>query len=182
MYKFKLIEHFPYPLDVTFEATSKDFDPLQKYVPNVTKIKTKKQEMLEDGREFFLLRFHGDGAIPAIARPVIKPKMLRWHEEMICDHEKKIIEWKVITDYFTEYVHSSGFTYYYEEEKGTKVVIDGTFDITLKRLPGLPDRLVQKAVKIVVPFIGKLAEPNMKDFYKAVKKRMNDEYGDKRIR
>lgn len=181
MYKFKIVERFPYPLDVTFDATTKDFDPLQKYVPNVTMIKTEKQEMLDDNREFFLLRFHGDGAIPAVARPVVKPKMLRWNEELVCDHEKYTIEWKIITDYFTEHVHCSGITYYYEEEKGTRVEVNGTFDITLKRLPGLPDRLVQKAVKIVVPFIGRLAEPNLKDFYKAVKRRMKDEYSDQKI-
>jgi len=175
MYHFNIHEFFPYSVRETFEATSKDFDSVQEYVPNLTLLKTLEQKQMGEGKVYWLLRFHGDGALPSLARPVIKPEMLRWHEEMICDHEKMTIEWKVITDYFTEHIHCGGITYYHEAEGGTDVEIKGSLSITLEKLPAIPSVIVKKAVKIVEPFIGKLTAPNMKEFYTAIKRKMETE-------
>ncbi|MBF0100573.1 MAG: hypothetical protein HQK77_06655 [Desulfobacterales bacterium] len=179
MYQFTIVEPFNYPLRQTYEATTKEFDPLQPYIPNVTLIKTLECTEISPHCVRWYLRFHGDGAIPAIARPVINPTMLRWNEILICDHEHLTIEWEIIADHFTEHVHCKGITYYHEAPHGTNVEIQGTFAITLDHLPGLPDYVVKKAVNIVEVFIGKLIEPNIKRFYQAVKQRMEDELNKK---
>ncbi|MBF0227230.1 MAG: hypothetical protein HQK76_17425 [Desulfobacterales bacterium] len=175
MYQIYIEEFFPYPVRDTFEATTKEFDPLQKYIPNLTLLKTVETKMLDEGRKWWNLRFHGDSAIPAVARPIIKPSMLRWTQHMVCDHNEMTIEWKIITDYFTEHIECSGMTYYHTEKDGTKIEIDGNFSITLEKIPGIPSIIVRKAVAIVEPFIGRLITPNMKEFYSAIKKRIKEE-------
>jgi len=175
MYKFKIREPFPCSVGKTYEITTTDFDSLAKYIPNVTKIVTEETEQLEDGRTRYMLWFNGEGAIPAIARPVIKPSMLRWREEMICNPDDMTIEWRVITEHFTDHVKCGGKTYNRETEKGSEVVVDGEFEITLKHLPGFPDGLVRKAARACEPFIGRLIQPNLKKFYRAVKRRLKDE-------
>lgn len=175
MYEFKIREKFPCSPAEAFAATTSEFEALVKYVPNVTLMKEELRETLPDGRVRIMLRIHGDGAIPAIARPVINSKMLRWREELICNPADLSIQWKIITDHFTDNVHCGGLTYNREAPGGSEVEVNGKFDITLKRFPGLPDGLVQKAVQHVVPYIGKLVEPNLRSFYTSIKKKMKAE-------
>ena len=75
------------------------------------------------------------------------------------------------TDYFTEYFNCSGITNNVEKGSGSEIVIEGVLEVTLKSLPGFPDKLVQKVVKLFEPFVGKLIAPNIKEFYQAIKKR-----------
>lgn len=174
MYKFRFNEPFPCTAMETYDATTSNFEPLVKYIPNVTKIKITSQEKMEDGSTRMMVKFHGDGAIPLIARSVIKPEMLRWDEEMICNPEDMTIKWTVKAAHFSEHVHCGGLTRNVQNGNGSEVVLEGYLDITLSHLPGLPDGLVRKAVEMVEPFIGKLITPNLKKFYQAVKKNMAD--------
>ncbi|MFH1539454.1 MAG: hypothetical protein ABIH66_10880 [bacterium] len=175
MYKFKHVERFPCSKEAAYEGTTVSFDGLEKYIPNVTRIKVLADETTDDGNHRWLLHFHGDGAIPAIARAVVKPGMLRWKEEMICNPKDLTIKWEIITDYFTEHVHCGGTTYYKDTPKGSEVLIDGYFEVTLSHLPPFPDVLVKKAVKLLEPFVGRLIAPNLGKFYKACKKMMKDQ-------
>lgn len=173
MYKFKVTEPFSCTKEKAYEVTSRDFEGLEKYIPNVTLIKTEAHETLEDGRERWMLKFHGDGAIPALARAIVKPDMLRWKEEMICNPADMTIEWSVITQYYTEYFHCSGITYYREKGPVSVVEIDGKLWVDPMKIPGIPDSLVRKAILLLEPFVGKLIAPNLGKFYKAIKKREN---------
>lgn len=175
MYKFKYVERFPCSKEAAYEGTTCDFDGLEKYIPNVTAIKVLADEKMDDGRHRWLLHFRGDGAIPAIARRVVKPKMLRWKEEMICNPDDLTIKWDIETEYFTEHVHCGGTTYYRDNPKGSEVLVDGYFEVTLTHLFPFPDSLVRKAVKLLEPFVGKLIAPNLGKFYRACKKRMKDQ-------
>jgi len=176
MYKIRIVEPFPCSVQETYEATSRDFDPLAKYIPNVTLIKTLVHETLDDGRERWALKFHGDGAIPLIARPVINPSMLRWKEELVCNPKDMTIEWSIVTDHFTDHFKCVGITYNREKPGGgSEVEVKGVMELTLRHIPGFPDSLVQKAAALFEPFVGKLIEPNLRKFYQAVKKRMANE-------
>ncbi|MGK5092049.1 hypothetical protein WDW89_08575 [Deltaproteobacteria bacterium TL4] len=172
MYSFNIVKSFPHSIDETFIATSRDFDPLADYIPDLSKIETLEHEKLGEGRHRWLVRFHAEAGLPKIVRPIVKPEMLRWNEVLICDQNKKTIEWEVITDYFTEYVHCKGVTYYHETPNGTDIDLQGGFSITLERIPGIPSVIVKKAVQILEPFIGKLIEPNMTGFYEAAIERL----------
>ncbi|MEW6203174.1 MAG: hypothetical protein AB1546_14440 [bacterium] len=175
MYKFKHKESFPCPAREAFEAGTRDFEDLGKYIPNVTKIEVLHHETLDDGRKRWLLKFHGDGAIPLIARAVIKPRMLRWKEEMICNPGDMTIEWSIETYYFTEHFHCAGKTHYYDRGSTCDVVVDGCLNVTLSHLPGFHDVLVRKAVQLLEPFVGRLIAPNLGKFYKAIKRRLKVE-------
>lgn len=174
MYRFKYTERFPCSKEKAFEGTTCDFDGLEKYIPNITRIKTLSKQELPDGSVDWLLHFHGDGAIPLVARSVVKPTMLRWKEEMLCNPNDLTIEWKIIADHFTEHVNAGGKTYYKDSAGGSEVLIEGYLDVALSHLPPFPDSVVKQAVKLLEPFIGRLIAPNLGKFYQAIKKRMKE--------
>ncbi|HOY63386.1 MAG: hypothetical protein BWY28_00130 [bacterium ADurb.Bin236] len=173
MYKFKVIEPFACDKEKAFETTTRDFDGLEKHIKNVTMIKTETHEKSPEGVERWMLMFHGDGAIPLIARAVVKPDMLRWREELICDPRDLTIKWKIITNHFTEYFHCDGVTHYIDAPEGSRVEIDGRLWVDPMKIPGISENLVRRAIEKLEPFIGALISPNLKVFYKAIKKREN---------
>lgn len=174
MYKFKYREKFPCEPKMAFEGTTTKFAGLEKYIPNVTKIEVLEQETRDDGVYRWLLKFYGDGAIPLVARSIVKSDMLRWNEELICDPNALTIEWKIQTFAFKEHVHCGGKTTYKDAPGGSELTIDGYLDITITHLPGLPDSLVIKAVGVLEPFLGKFIAPNLGKFYSGCKKLMKD--------
>ena len=177
MYEFVIKEPFPYPLQQTYEATTTDFDSLLPYIPNLSKLQTFTREALEDQKVRYLIGFHGDSAIPTIARPIIKPSMLKWVEELICDPNQHVLQWEIITDHFTDHIQCRGQTYYDPTPQGTDIRIHGSLAINLEHVPGLPNFLVKKAVNVLEIFVGRLLRPNLREFYQAIKQRMADQYG-----
>jgi len=174
MYKFKYKERFNCDAKTAFAGTTGDFAGIEKYVPNITKVEILSHEVKDGGDFRWLLKFHGDGSIPLVARAVIRPDMLCWNEELLCDPRALAIDWKIETYFFKEHFKCGGHTTYIDLPGGSEMIVDGFLNVTLSHLPGFPDHLVKRAVAAFEPFVGKFVEPNLSRFYKAMKKRMAD--------
>ena len=105
-------------------------------------------------------------------RKILRTSEQSWNEEVICNPDKLTVDWKVITCVYPEHVHCSGTTYYLDREEGSVIEIDGVIHLDPVDIPGVPRKIVKRAIKIVEPFIGRMIEPNLGKFYKAVKKMM----------
>lgn len=175
MRKFNLTWTFPATPLETFDVTTRDFEGLEKYIPNIASIQVMEREELDDGRVRWLLQFSGEGAIPTIARPVVRPDMVRWDEELLCDRDNLSVAWSLRSRYFTEHFHCRGVTQFHENGPATRIELNGRLDITMKSLPGFPDTLVQRAVMVIEPFLVKIAEINLGKFYSACRRRLRDE-------
>ena len=176
MRTFQFTWRFPATPLETFDVTTRDFEGLEKYIPNIATIRVLEHELLEHGRVRWLLRFSGEGAVPTVARPIIKPDMVRWDEELLCDRSGPSVAWSLDSRYFTEYFHCRGVTRFYDADGGaTRIELNGQLNITMKSLPGFPDPLVQRAVGVEEPFLVKVAEVNLTKFYEACRRRLRDQ-------
>lgn len=175
MREFNFTWRFPASPVETFDVTTRDFEGLEKYIPNIASIQVRERADMEDGRVRFLLRFSGEGAIPSIARPVIRPDMVRWDEELLCDRRNLNVAWSLRSSYFTEHFHCRGITHFHDNGNGTRIELNGRLNITMNSLPGFPDALVQRAVMVIEPFLVKIAEVNLGKFYDACRRRLRDE-------
>src|SRR5207302_848630 len=68
------------------------------------------------GRQRLVNVWHGEGAIPAVARRFIKPHMLRWTDRAVWDEGGWTCEWNQETAFFTDRVCCSGTNRYVEVE------------------------------------------------------------------
>lgn len=175
MREFTFTYLFPAAPEDAFDVATRDFEGLEKYIPNIATIRVLEYEPLPHGRTRWLLQFSGEGAIPVVARPVIKPDMVRWDEELICDPRNLSVQWSLRSIYFTKQFHCHGNTRFEEHEQGARIVLTGRLDISIKNLPGFPDVIVRRAVDVIEPFLVKIAEFNLGKFYDACRKRLHDE-------
>ncbi|MEW5945287.1 MAG: hypothetical protein AB1742_03730 [bacterium] len=176
MLKFKIVENFPFPLKKVFEFAASNFEGLEEHIPNVKRIRVLKKEKLDENREKWTVLFHGAGPIPMLARPIVRPYMLRWKEEMIFDFDKLTVEWNVQPFHFREHFQCRGITHCREENNGaSRIEVVGSLAITLNRLMGLPDSATTAAAQIIERFIGGLIEPNLRRYYHALREMMNEE-------
>ena len=153
------------PFKVIFETSQLEAGEIRKLV----------EVCIEAGADFVKTStgFNGEGAIPLVARAVVKPDMLRWREELVCDPNDLTIKWNIITNYFTEHFHCDGVTHYKDAPGGCAVEIDGRLWVDPMRIPGISESLVRRAIEKLEPFIGALISPNLRVFYKAIKKKEN---------
>jgi hypothetical protein len=172
MHEFKHREPFPCPPAEAFRSTTSDFEGIEKFTPNVTSVKVTSHETLPDGRERWRLRFSGEGAIPAIARPLINPQLVCWEQELVCNPANLSVEWNVRPDRFGEHFHCGGVTSTLRTPSGSEIVINGKIEINPPHLPGVPDTVVRAAIEAIEPFIVKIGIFNLSRFYKAIKRKM----------
>ena len=175
MRNFTFTFRFPATPRETFDVTTRDFEGLEKYIPNIATIRVLEHEPLPDERFRVLLRFSGEGAIPALARPLIKPDMVRWEEELVCDPAAPAVAWSLRSKMFEDQFQCRGETRFWEAGRGTRIELRGALHISLTSLPGIPDALVRRAVETVEPFLVKIAEFNLGRFYDACKRRLKHE-------
>lgn len=172
MHPFEHRERFDCSPETAYYCTTRDFEGLENYIPNITRIRVREHEFLPDGRERWLLQLSGDGAVPAIALPVIKPDMLRIDEELHCDPQNLTVEWKITPYFFTEHYHCSGIARMTPTPTGSEITLKGTLHISLTHIDGLPDALVIRGVQILEPFLVRMAKQNLHKFYDACRARL----------
>jgi hypothetical protein len=175
MFKFNFHERFPCsPRDIVMR-TMYHFDEYEKFAPNVTRVEVLSREKLDDGREKVSVHVFAEGALPPIAKVFAKSNDMDWKEYYWVDLEKLVVDWKVETPMFTEYVDCKGTSCGREAPGGSEIVIPGDFVISPPRIPGIPTALVQAAIGAMEPFIGKMVTFNLKKYFENVRKHVEKE-------
>ena len=176
MQRFVHKEKFDCSAEIAYLATTRDFEGLEKYTPNITRIKELVHEKLEDGREHWILELRGDGAIPLIARPVINPERVRVREELFCRREDLVVEWIITPSMLTEYYDCRGVAHIRDTAHGSEITLTGALNITLRHMRGFPDEIVHRGVQILEPFLVQMATRNLHKYYDACRARLADGY------
>ncbi len=165
MYNIAIKEKFSCPPAELFSKAAVDYEGAEKFMPNIEKIDILSKETLEDGVEKITARFHARSVIPEIARPLLKPEMLTWMEEIWCDSKNLTIKWNVISDYMPDNVHCGGETRISEHDGGSLLEISGVLDIKPAPLFGAPEFIVKKVIEVVEPFIGGMIRQNVRRYF-----------------
>jgi len=154
-----LVHH---PRELVFRTLRDRLGDIVAFMPNVTAIDPIDRVEEGPGRHSIVNVWHGEGAIPAVARRFIKPNMLQWTDRAVWDEAAWTCEWDQETAFFANRVGCSGRNHYVEVEPGvTGIEIRGTFSLRLKGLAGLPGPLARRATPAVERFIVGLITPNL---------------------
>ena len=151
-----------HPRPVVFRTLRDRLAEVAAFMPNITGIDA--IERVEDGpgRHRIVNRWRGEGSIPAVARRLVKPDMLRWTDRALWDEADWTCTWEQETAFFADRVSCSGHNHFVEVEPDvTRIEIRGVFELRLQGLAGLPGPLARRASPAVERFIVALITPNL---------------------
>jgi|JI10StandDraft_1071094.scaffolds.fasta_scaffold664658_2 hypothetical protein len=106
--------------------------------------------------------------VPKIAASLIKPEHLRWDDHATWDGANWRCSFEIRTRVFTENVRCTGTNTFLVEGSGTKVILEGDFQVSLKDIPGVPRFLAGTIAPQVEAFIIQLIQPNLEKVNQAV--------------
>ena len=102
-----------------------------------------------------------DRQIPKAAQNFITPEALRWDDHAEWDGDDFLCRFQIRTRVFTDSVDCHGTNTMLEVDGGTKVKLDGVFDVNVTSLPGVPSFMAKRLVPQVEKFIIALIQPNL---------------------
>ena len=174
--KLEITEHFNYPPEKVFKTFRDKLKEYVKYASNVTSAQLKERKELDEHRIKTRMVWKGSGQIPWIVRPILKPDMIKWKDEVIWDEKKCGWTWKIESFYFNEFIKCEGkWSVLKVGKEKSKIKLDGIFEVYIPHFPGVPDAIAQRAGKIIEGFIGRYLKPNLGEVAKAVKKFLEEE-------
>lgn len=158
------------PREVLHEGLT-DFEDMPKYMPNIERIQVLSREKTDDAHENISVRvFASVASVPQIARPFMRPKDMNWKEYYNVDYERLVVDWRVETPQFTEYVDCRGTSYCKPHAGGCELVIDGRMIIHTPPGTLLGSPLGRAVVAAIEPFVGKMVTLNMKKYFAELNK------------
>lgn len=150
----------PFPRPLVYTTYRDKLTELVPYLPNVQRIEVKSHHKV-DGLTHLVNEWHGSGEIPALARAVVSEAMLSWTDYAIWNDPEFTTEWRIETHAFTEAVRCVGKNRFLENGSSTLVESLGELTIDPKQIPGVPQFLARRVVKIVETFLSQRIEPNL---------------------
>lgn len=164
-------EEFPFPAILVFETFRDRMDEYVKHTPNITDIKIKHREVVDEKTVKMQCDWGGLGQIPAAIRNILKPEMIRWEDWQTWDSEKLTNDWIIRPFMFREYVTCHG-QWKYEPlgDNRCRVTCRGVFIVKITHFPPFPDFIVHKASPLVEQMIGGYLKPNMQATFRAIKR------------
>jgi hypothetical protein len=175
--KIEVDTKIDHPREVVFKTLRDRLPEIVEYMPNITAIDVvERHEPRADVVEFVNV-WRGDASIPSLAKPFIKPDMIRWTDYAIWDESEWICDWRTETAFMTDRVDCSGRNRYEEVDGGihTRLLIDGELNIDTANFPGVPKLVARRAAPVIEKFIVGLITPNLKGTAKAVNDFLNAE-------
>lgn len=166
--KFRNESHLHHPRDVVFAAYR---DKLSDVVPFLDDIKAVNVLKREDAGGTVKLHneWVSDREIPKIAQGILKPEHLRWDDFATWDAATSSCKYEIKTRMFTDKVRCVGHNTFLDDGKGgTRIVLEGDFEISLKDIPGVPWLLAGTIAPQVEKFILGLIQPNLEKTNAAV--------------
>ena len=164
-------EPFPSDARTAYTVATTEYPGIVDYVPNVERLETLERVPIDGGRERGLYEFHASSPLPRVLQSIIRPEMLSWKQTLIYDPGRMRIEWTVHPFFFPNHIHCSGATDFIDTSGGrSRVHVTGRFRIDTLPIPAFPNAFLTRASAMLESAAGKLIEPNLKQFYRAIKK------------
>lgn len=161
-----IIEH---PVDAVFAAYRDQLADVVPFLDDISEVNV--LERTEDGD---VVRLHNEWVsnteIPKMAQGMLNPDDLRWDDYASWDANKKQCSFQIKTRVFRDEVSCTGTTSLVAAGDHTKVVLEGDFTVSIKKIPGVPRLLMGKVLPMVEQFIVKLIQPNLEKTNLAVGK------------
>lgn len=147
--------------DMVFFAYRDKLPELVPYLDDISAIDVVSRKE-EGGDQHIHNLWRADQDIPAFARAFVKKEMLCWDDFAVWHESEKKCSWVIKTHAFSGAVTCKGTNTFYEDGNGkTKVVLNGTLEIDLKKVRGVPRFLSKSLGPKLEKFIVNLITPNL---------------------
>lgn len=145
-----------YPRELAFETLRDRLDEVAEYMEHVEKVELGSRAEPEPGVVTFVNTWYGVGDdIPTVARPFIKPEMIKWTDYARWIESEFATEWRMETAFMTDRVHCAGRNHYEDNgDRTCKLVIGG--DLTVD-----PPLIAKAAKGAIESYVVGLIEPNL---------------------
>jgi hypothetical protein len=165
--KFRSESTIAHPRAAVFAAYRDRLPELVPYLDDISAV-----NVLRRSEEGTLVRMHNEWVsnreIPAVAQAVIKPEHLRWDDHAVWDASAFQCRFEIKTRAFTDSVRCVGTNLFLEDPLGTRVVLEGEFEIKDINVPGVPSFLAKRLVPQIESFIIALIRPNLEKVNQAL--------------
>lgn len=166
--KFRSESTIHHPREVVFAAYR---DRLPSVVPFLEDIKA--VNVLARSEAGSVVKLHNewvsDREVPKVAASIIKPEHLKWDDHASWDATTHKCTFEIKTRMFTDSVKCVGSDTFVDDGKGgTRVILEGEFEVSLKDIPGVPRFLAGTIAPQVEKFIVALIQPNLEKVNVAV--------------
>lgn len=160
--EFTITDRIPFSRAEVFSAHRDHLAELAEYLPNVESIEVESREEEGDVVRLVNLWRAAETEVPAVARPFIKPEMLRWIDRATWNEGLWRCQWELELGFLPEAISARGFNAFVEKDGQTEVTINGEIIIRADRIPGVPRILAGKISSNVEGFVVKMIEPNLR--------------------
>lgn len=165
--KFRSESTIPHPRDAVFAAYRDNLPEVIRFLDDISAVNVLARE--ETGG---VVKLHNEWVserdIPSVAQQFIKPEHLRWDDHASWDASSYVCHFDIRTRAFTDAVRCDGTNTFVDDPKGTRVILEGTFEVTNIKVPGVPSFLAKRLVPQIESFIIGLVRPNLEKVNEAV--------------
>ena len=164
-----------HPRDRAFFAYRDNLTDIVPFLDDITGI-----DVLERKEEGSQIRLHNlwrvEQDVPAFARAFLKKEMLCWDDFAVWFEDERICRWEIKTRAFTQAVTCKGSNTFYEDgDERTRVVLQGEFQIDLKKVKGVPSFLGRSLGPKLERFIVNLITPNLEKVNASIEAYLNSQ-------
>ena len=166
--KFTVVDEIPFPLDKVFAAHRDKLPEMVGYMPNIESIEVESRD--EDGDIVRLVNIWraAETDVPSVARPFIKPEMLKWTDRATWDQDEWRCQWNIELGFLPGAITCRGQNTFEEFDGTTRITMEGELLIDAAKIPGVPRLMAGSVGGVVEKFVVKLVEPNLRETNKVV--------------
>lgn len=164
----------PYPRERVYRAFRDQLPEIVKYSPDIREL-TVHSRTERDGVVSLHNEWVSAADVPPIAAKLIRPDQLRWDDYAEWDDAAFTTAWTIKPRAFTEAVRCTGTNRFLEEGGSTRLIAEGTLDIDLREIPGVPKFLAGTLGPQVERFIVGLITPNIQQINGSIQKFLDDQ-------
>ena len=172
MAKISVKDNVNCDLETVFSVFRDKLTDLVAYLPDVEEIKVISREEVDDETLKMVNYWRANyDQVPKVARKFVKPDMLAWTDYATWHENERICKWVIEVDSFKEGVSCSGETIYKAVgDNVTEVSINGTLDIDVKKIPGVPKIGASRTGPLVEKFMAPIISSNLTNVHRGLEK------------
>jgi len=149
-----------FPIEHVY-ATYRDRLPeIAPYMQDIREIKVISRVDRPDGADL-LNRWFAQTELPKVAQGIVKPEWMQWDDHARWDDTAQHVDWRLELPALKDQVRCSGRNSFTAVEGGTRVRLEGTLDLDLRKIPGVPGFMAKRIQPQVEKFIVRLITPNL---------------------
>ncbi len=174
--KFRSETTIAHPRDDVFAAYRDHLSGVVAFLEDIKEV-----NVLSRSEEGSMVTLHNewvsDREVPKMAAAMITSDQLKWDDYAKWDGSTYTCAFQIKTRVFTDSVRCTGKNTFISDPAGTRVVLEGEFEMALTSLPGVPKFVAKRMVPKVEEFIVSLITPNLEKTSAAVGRFLDSKKG-----